>query len=243
MKREYPRGVYKIYNGKFQAIYWISPSRELTYVGTYETWEEAHYRRRMAKDGNHWGIRDSEDWFGFVYEITNRKTGKKYIGKKQFYFWSGPVGGFKCTDPSDEWWDPKAWVESDWSTYTGSSQELKDDIAKGNPWDFTYEIVELCRDKLDLHIAEVLLQKKLDVLEATDAKGDYLYYNKNIASMVFRAPFVKADLEEKRSVTDEEIRKYYLKPLICAACSNVIPFGHAKCACGNEVIPVKVVFG
>ena len=54
--------------------------------------------------------------YGFVYVITNQVTGKKYIGKKFFY--SAKTKQIKGKKK-------KIKVPSDWQTYYGSNEELK----------------------------------------------------------------------------------------------------------------------
>lgn len=232
--RGLPKGVYAI-EGRYRASIWESGSK-LVWQRMFDTAEEATYQRQLELHGHKWqGLpRDPLGNFGFIYLITNNKTGKMYVGKKQLYFWDGPVGGFKCTNPHDEWWDPKAWRESDWKEYVSSQKELAEEIKDGNPWDFTYEVLEVCQDKLQLHLAEIRHQTNRNVLEATDADGNYLYYNKNIASMIFRPPFKKEELLKARFETLEKMREYYLKPRTCEDCDRVIPYGEVTCGCEKD---------
>ncbi len=114
-------------------------------------------------------------------------------------------------------------------SYTlGSSDELNEDIQKYGMENFTFHILELCKSKLDLHLSELKWMIKWDVLEALDAKGDYVWYNKNIASLEFRAPFKHSDVEEAKGKTEEAMRLYYLKPQYCS-CGSIIPFGFERC--------------
>ena len=64
-----------------------------------------------------------EDSFGFIYEITNTINDKKYIGKKQMVrkIKRKPLKGKKRKRID--------FIESDWKTYTGSSDALNNDIA------------------------------------------------------------------------------------------------------------------
>ena len=239
------KGVYEKDGGKkFQAVIWEATTGRLTYHGSYGTFEHADYVRTTTLHGHHWhrsSILDADDYFGFIYLMTNVKTGKKYIGSKQLYFWDGPVGGFKCTDPKDEWFDRKAWRESDWRYYTGSSKEINMEISKGNVYDFRFEILEGYHNKLELHLGEIRHQQKCDVLEATDSLGNYLYYNKNISGCIFRPPY---SLEEAKSLREKEVedmRNYYLKPTPCGTCGKIIPFASSKCMVCEP--PVEISFG
>lgn len=231
--RVLPKGVYLNKQGTYDAKVWSvlgSPQRQ---VGTYITPEEAEYRRYVYMYGHHWqGLTPRPvDMWGFIYKITCKKTGKMYIGKKQFRLWTGPAGGYKCTDPTNkDYFDPSAWKENDWQLYTGSQKDLNMEIGFGNVWDFTYEIIDHGQDKLDLHMAEVNEQIDKDVLEALDDNGQFLYYNKNIASLEFRAPFLKQDMKDARSKSLDDMRKYYLKPFLCPKCEKVIPYKES-CLC------------
>lgn len=58
---------------------------------------------------------------GFVYCITHHQTGRKYIGKKVFYF-SRKVKGTETKSKRTK-------VESDWRDYFGSNEELLKDVS------------------------------------------------------------------------------------------------------------------
>ena len=62
----------------------------------------------------------SDDYYGFVYLITNEQTGKKYVGKK--FFWFKKTLGITKTRKRRK----KTLVESDWKTYFGSSNSLNE---------------------------------------------------------------------------------------------------------------------
>ena len=60
-----------------------------------------------------------EDAYGFVYLITNNVTGRKYIGKKLFWFKKiKTVKGKR----------KRIKVESDWRDYWSSSDDVKKDV-------------------------------------------------------------------------------------------------------------------
>ena len=102
------------------------------------------------------------DYVGFVYEITNQITGRKYIGKKNFYFSkSKQVKGKK----------KRFKVESDWQDYYGSNKELAADVEKFGKENFKREILMLCKSKGDFAYYEAKYQFDNNVLESPD------YYN------------------------------------------------------------------
>lgn len=74
----------------------------------------------------------------FVYIITNKKNDKKYIGKKlaKFKVTKPPLKGKKNKRKSTK--------ESDWQTYWGSSDNLKEDVATYGEENFTREILHIC---------------------------------------------------------------------------------------------------
>ena len=67
---------------------------------------------------------DHKDVYGFVYLITNRATGKKYVGKK--FFWSKKTLPITKTRKRRK----RLLVESDWKTYYGSNKNLQEDVEK-----------------------------------------------------------------------------------------------------------------
>lgn len=113
-------------------------------------------------DLGHWTIKESiclpENPFGFIYIITNKVNGRQYIGKKQCVsrVKRKPLKG-KTRNRIDH-------KESDWKTYTGSSKELNEDIAKHGKENFTFEILEWCGSKWELGYKEIKKQIELDVL-------------------------------------------------------------------------------
>lgn len=105
---------------------------------------------------------------GFVYLITNLKNNRKYVGKKTFW-----------TRQKDRKTGRRKTKESDWKTYYGSCDELKDDVKEHGESFFLREILYLCPHKKSMSYYETYEQFKRDVLT------DDSYYNTNIEGKFF----------------------------------------------------------
>ena len=105
---------------------------------------------------------------GFVYQITNNETGRKYIGKKlaQFKKSRPPLKGRRNKR--------RYKIESDWKEYFGSSDALNEDIEKLGKEKFTRQILFYCKSKAELSYIEAREQFARKVLESDD------YYNGHI---------------------------------------------------------------
>ena len=120
-------------------------------------------------DTGHWLLNEdvyfTENMFGFIYEITNKVNGKKYIGKKQCVrkIKRKPLKG-KTRNRIDQ-------KESDWKTYTSSSKELNEDIIKYGKENFEFRILKICGSKWELGYEEIKEQIARNVLLKDD------YYN------------------------------------------------------------------
>jgi len=114
----------------------------------------------------------TEDYIGFVYEITNVESGKKYIGKKLFKFSrSKQVKGKK----------KRFKIDSDWKDYYGSNNELKEDVEKLGADKFKRVVLKLCKTKGDCNYWEAKYQFDYRVLESD------LYYNSWISVKVHKS--------------------------------------------------------
>ena len=88
---------------------------------------------------------DIQDHIGFVYLITHQPTGRKYVGKKLFTkAGSRQINGKK----------KKIRKASDWLTYWGSNDELKEEIVFNGENEYTREILYLCKTKSELSYYE-----------------------------------------------------------------------------------------
>lgn len=105
---------------------------------------------------------------GFVYEITNKVNGRKYVGKK--------LARFKRSRPPLKGRKNKRRykVDSDWQDYYGSSDELMMDVNKLGKDNFKREILFYCKSKAELSYVEAREQFARKVLESND------YYNGHI---------------------------------------------------------------
>jgi hypothetical protein len=126
-----------------------------------------------------------EKYFGFVYKITNKETGKFYIGKK--VFWNNkkkkltkkqlaelpPTPGRKPTHEVVR-------VESDWKTYWGSNKQLIADIKQYGEDKFECWMFKQCLTKKQLTYWEMHYQCKEEVLINSNKS-----YNDNILGKFF----------------------------------------------------------
>jgi hypothetical protein len=111
------------------------------------------------------------DYQGFVYEITDLQTNRKYIGKKFFYSMRQKlVKGKKKRIKS----------ESDWKEYWSSSKQVKDIVESKGKQNLRREILKLCKKKSACNYWELKLQIINDVLQALDENGERIYLNENI---------------------------------------------------------------
>lgn len=102
------------------------------------------------------------DNYGFVYLITNLANGRKYIGKKLFWFSrTKQVKGKK----------KRIKVASDWQTYYGSSDELQKDVILHGQDKFRRQILHLCKSKGECSYLEAKEQFSNAVMESDE------YYN------------------------------------------------------------------
>lgn len=103
--------------------------------------------------------------FGFVYIITQKSTGKKYIGRKLLT---------KSSRKTIKGKKKKIRVESDWKTYWGSSPALLKAIEKHGLKDFEREIVKLCYTKSECSYWETKLIFETDAIISEDYFNDWV---------------------------------------------------------------------
>jgi hypothetical protein len=128
------------------------------------------YENPWTFDGKVFDSENIGDSYGFVYIITT-PDGQKYIGRK--YFWSvRKVKGKSRRQRS----------ESDWKSYYGSSEALKEEIKKSDKPLFKREIISLHSTKGRVNYEEVREQFAHEVLERDD------YINDNINGKWQRSP-------------------------------------------------------
>jgi len=130
-----------------------------------------------------------EDTFGFIYITTHEPSGKSYLGKKSLYhnvkkkltkkeLAEQPVTrGRKSTTQTIQ-------KESDWKTYYGSEEFIKQKIKEGKQEEFTREIIHLVPNKKLLTYFECKYQFQLGVLESDK------WLNTNILGKFFTKDFV-----------------------------------------------------
>lgn len=101
----------------------------------------------------------------FVYEITNKVDGRKYVGKKLFKFTRLSKRKGKRV---------KRRVVSDWEQYFGSCKELLSDVEKLGRENFARKILYLCRSKGEASYLEAKEQFARDVLLSDNYYNAYI---------------------------------------------------------------------
>lgn len=133
-------------------------------------------------DLGHWSCEEQWDElpFGFVYIITNLTNGMKYIGKKQItkVIKRPPLKGKKRKRTTVG--------ESDWKTYTGSSDRLNKDIEELGKDNFKFDIIRSCGNKSELAYMETFYQFQSEALIRED------YYNGILNVRIGKVKFTKS---------------------------------------------------
>lgn len=109
-------------------------------------------------------IAPPEGAIGFVYLITNLKSGKKYIGKKLLSFSKTTYKTVKLKNGNKKRKRIKGSIESDWQDYWSSSDDLKNDVKNLGTENFKREILQFCYSKNELSYYEAKEQFIRDVL-------------------------------------------------------------------------------
>lgn len=124
---------------------------------------------------------DPSKYFGFVYQVTNLKTGRKYIGRK--FYWSKAVRRkWVVKDMTSDKWDWEHWKPSNWKTYNTSSTAVKADISKYGKDNFEFRILHQWKSSRAVQYMEVKTQWQRKVLESDD------YYNGRTEAIQFPCP-------------------------------------------------------
>ena len=109
-----------------------------------------------------------EEYAGFVYMITNRLTGRRYIGKKLSKFSKTTYKIEKLKNGKKRRRKIRGKIASDWQTYYGSSPELSRDIAQLGIENFHREILFYCRSRAECSYVEAREQFAQKVLESDE---------------------------------------------------------------------------
>ena len=144
---------------------------------------EGDYENPWTYQGTTFTSADIDDFFGFVYRITNLQNGRKYIGRKYFTQRRKLRGSRR-----------KRTSESDWKAYYGSSKELTADTKLLGSDCFKREIISLHRTKGQVNFEETKQLFLHNVLTETVDGKNPLYYNSNILGRYMRKDYFNPDI-------------------------------------------------
>jgi len=130
---------------------------------------ETDYENPWTFNGKPFNSEDIQKYVGFVYVITRKDDGRRYIGRKYFYSLRKTPGKTR-----------RIRKESDWKSYYGSSRDLLADVEATEKNNFERVILSLHTTKGDVNYEEVKQQFLANVLEDTK------YYNDNINGKWYR---------------------------------------------------------
>ena len=139
---------------------------------------EGTYENPWTYQGSTFTSADIDNFFGFVYCITNNQNGRQYIGRKYFWKFRTPKGKKR-----------KVKSESDWKKYYGSSEELKEEIQQLGRHNFSRVMLSLHKTAGKTNYEETRQLFTNNVLTEALDNGTPKYYNSNILSRYFRKDY------------------------------------------------------
>ena len=101
--------------------------------------------------------------FGFVYRIENKENGKFYIGQKKI------IKVEKRPPLKGKVRKRRIVKQSDWRTYSGSSNDLKNDVKEAGEDKFKFTIIRFCDSKWECSYWELYHQMLNHVLFREDS--------------------------------------------------------------------------
>ena len=122
-----------------------------------------------------------EEYQGFVYVITNKANGKKYIGKKNFWTVKKlpPLKG-KVNKRHRK-------TETDWQLYYGSNEQIKLLLEEHGPTRWNRTILRLCKSKGEMSYYEAKLQFDKNVLFDPNYYNEFIglkIHSKHVANLI-----------------------------------------------------------
>ncbi|MDX0197020.1 hypothetical protein [Sinorhizobium meliloti] len=111
---------------------------------------------------------DISGYHSFVYRITDKETGRFYVGKKIFF------NARKLPPLKGQKRKRTVVKESDWLSYFGSNETLKALVEKHGSERFRREILHLCKSKGEASFMEAYEQFAHDVLRRDDCFNDWI---------------------------------------------------------------------
>jgi len=125
----------------------------------------------MQETNTNWPYDQSVDinaYYGFVYLITHRASGRMYVGRKYLTLKRG-----------------KKRLPSKWQAYWGSCKELTALIEAEGEEAIERRILTWCRTRQDINYEEMAEQVRREVLTALLPDGSRAYFNGNILNRFY----------------------------------------------------------
>jgi hypothetical protein len=111
---------------------------------------------------------------GFVYVITNKLSGRKYIGKKLSKFKKIRLKTSRLKNGTKKKSKIRYEIDSDWQIYYGSNSVLSEEVKNLGSENFKREILSYCYSKNELNYYEAKYQCDYGVLFSSDWYNEWI---------------------------------------------------------------------
>jgi len=140
------------------------------------------YDNPWIYQGKIFDTEDINEYYGFVYLITNTTNNRKYIGRKYFWSFRKKKGHARRTKQ-----------ESDWKKYYGSCPELKEEIKTTGKEYFKREMLSIHTTLGKCNYEETRQLFVNNVLTESLDDGTPAYYNSNVLGRYYRKDYFTYD--------------------------------------------------